>query len=107
MTQQEVEFPLHSSPEELMAYYAQECRSYGKVTELKLFCHAEYPKDAFCMISLNGNAHAAATALGAHRAGTTLCRIVPLTPQFTCANRREGGFHTYSCNACRLPVPAD
>lgn len=105
MTEQETQ--VHTTPEALMSHYAEACGSYGKVTELKLFCHAEYPRDAFCMISLSGDLDAAANALAAHQAGTTLCRIVPLTSHFSCANRREGAFHAVSCNACRMQFSPD
>ncbi|MBI4697086.1 MAG: hypothetical protein HY749_24035 [Gammaproteobacteria bacterium] len=105
MTEQETR--VHASPEALMAYYAEACGLYGKVTGLKLFCHAEYPGDAFCMISLSGNMGAAASALSAHQAGTTLCRIVPLTSQFTCTNRNNGTLGAMSCSACQMHFGAD
>jgi hypothetical protein len=105
MTEQET--LAHATPEDLMSHYARACASYGKVTELKLFCHAEYPRDVFCMITLRGNLDAAASALSAHQAGTTLCRIVPLTAHFTCTNRREGTLSARSCNACQMQFSPD
>ena len=93
-------FEAFSTPEDILANSAALCRPHGAVDNIRLFCRSEHPRRVFCMISMPQGAEAAARAIDGYVISTTVCRLVPVSPEFGCLRRRNGKMHASACDNC-------
>lgn len=99
----ETNIPASATPEKLIVAMWENCRSYGEVEQIQLYCHQDSPNEILCFIDMTGNTTAAALHLGAVGFGfATVCKTLLLSGEFRCARRSEGVLLNDTCSLCRM-----